>query len=294
MIADELGRGDAGSALSVVSGAYAAIIVGRCGTADQRAQLAPSGGGRRSPRGSILYFEGYGRSPFELEAVVTGPGPAGHKVGVVRAVEVDFGVAVGQAADGLRASLLGGDQLRLGVGRATEQIGARAASLSTVDLAACGAGQQLDPEREAELHRCIAGMRLALASISIGVARTALRYAAEYAAERQAFGRPIANFQGVSFPLVDCEMAIDAARLAVSDVAAGIDGSEDARRLADEVAVAVAAAGQVGAATTAAAVNTLGGHGYLTDHPVERWYRDAVVLAALDFDPLLSDWSAVR
>jgi alkylation response protein AidB-like acyl-CoA dehydrogenase len=40
---------------------------------------------------------------------------------------------------------------------------------------------------------------------------------------------------------------------------------------------------------TRSAINTLGGHGFLTDHPVERWFRAAVTLAAVDFDPLLAD-----
>lgn len=295
MIAEELGRGDAGTALDVVAGVYAAVVVGRCGTSEQRQVLAGSGAGRGGPpRGTLLYYEGFGRDPLELTATAEGGAITGRKIGVVRADASAFGVAVVRTDGGLAAHLLDGTDLAAlsGATEHAETIGARSASLATVVLT--GGVNRLDGADGIELHRCVAGYRLAVASIMLGTAESAIRYAAYYAAERQAFGRAISEFQGVAFPLVDAEIAVDAARLAVRDLAAEIDVTDDPRRLAEVASDVVAGASQAGVVATGTAVNTLGGHGYLTDHPVERWYRDAAVLAAMDFDVLMTDWSATR
>ena len=296
-IAEELGRGDAGTALDVVVGAYAAILVSRCGTQAQRRALAPAGAA--PVRGTVLYFEGFGRSPLELKTTVTdegGPVLTGRKVAVVRAGSSGFGVAVGRDGDEVRAVYLPHAALAsLSTVRddtASGKIGARAAATSVVDLADLRGGEPLDGGAPIDLHRCLAGMRLAVASILLGTADAAIGYAARYASEREAFGRPIAACQGVAFPLVDAEIGVEAARLAVQDLAADGDRIDDPVLLAERTAVAVAAVTQAAAVATATAVNVLGGHGYLTDHPVERWYRDAAALAAIDFDPLLTDWSA--
>jgi alkylation response protein AidB-like acyl-CoA dehydrogenase len=311
LIAEELGKGDAGTALDVVLGAYAAIIVGRCGADRHRRGLVPADSG--SPRGTMLYFEGFGRAPLELETTATAAGDgwavSGRKTAVIRPDSSDYGVVIARRGTaGLCAVHLPRACLAtLSVIRddgAAGKIGLRSAATSTVGLAALTGGELLDTGPEIELHRSLAGMRLAVASILIGTADAAIRYAAGYAADREAFGRPIAGFQGVAFPLVDAEIALDAARLAIWDLAAGIDRAPDPRYadpsyadpryLAEATSAAVAAAAQAGAVGTAIAVNTLGGHGYLTDHPVERWYRDAAALAAIDFDPLLTEWSAIR
>jgi alkylation response protein AidB-like acyl-CoA dehydrogenase len=131
-----------------------------------------------------------------------------------------------------------------------------------------------------------------VASILVGVAAAAVAYAAGYASERVAFGHTIASFQGVAFPLVDADMGVDAARLAIRDLAAGLVDIGDLQELSDATGAAVGAASQAASTAVTAAVNTLGGHGYLTDHPVERFYRDAAFLAAIDFDPLATEWSA--
>lgn len=316
IIAEELGKGDAGTALDVVLGAYAAIIVGR-GDADRhRRGLSQADSG--SSRGTMLYFEGFGRSPLELRSTATAAGDgwavSGRKTAVIRPDSSDYGVVIARGETPATAPTAGLCAVHLpraclatlAVVRddgAAGKIGLQSAATSTVDLADTG-GELLDTGPEIELHRILAGMRLAVASILIGTADAAIRYAAGYASDREAFGRPIAGFQGVAFPLVDAEIAVDAARLAIWDLAAGIERGTDARYLdaryldahylAEATAAAVAAAAQAGSVGTAAAVNTLGGHGYLTDHPVERWYRDAAVLAAIDFDPLLTDWSAIR
>jgi alkylation response protein AidB-like acyl-CoA dehydrogenase len=301
-IAEELAKGDAGTALDVIMGAYAAIIVSRCGDEQQRRDLGSSGTDAGPRRGTVLYYEGYGRSPLELESTATavdgGWALFGRKSVVVRADSSDYGVTIARAGSDLLAVRLSAANLgslpRTRDGSISKKLGVRAASTSVVELTDLTGGELLSARDSIVLHQCVAGMRLAVASILIGTGAAAVTYAAEYASNREAFGRTIADFQGVAFPLADADTAVEAARLSIRDLAADIDGIHDAERLADRTARAVAGAVHAGTLATATAVNTLGGHGYLTDHPVERWYRDAAVLATIDFDPLLTDWSPSR
>lgn len=300
VIAEELGKADAGTALDVVVGAYAAIVVGRCGTPEQRRLLAPT---TASPplRGTLLYFEGFGRTPAELESTAVPVGErvlvSGRKVVVVRATDSTFGVVVARQGDELAAVLMPAEAMSaLRVVRddaCLGKIGVRSAATSIVDLGGAE-GEALDHCSGLDLPQVIAGFRLAVASILLGVGEAAVRYAADYASSREAFGHPIADFQGVSFPLVESEIALDSARLAVRDLAAEADFFDDPGMLADRTSSVIAGATQAATVATVTAVNTLGGHGYLADHPVERWYRDAAVLAAVDFDPTLIDWSPTR
>jgi alkylation response protein AidB-like acyl-CoA dehydrogenase len=131
------------------------------------------------------------------------------------------------------------------------------------------------------------GAKLVTAGIALGLARAAVEYAAAYARERTAFGRPIGAFQGISFMIADRATDLDAARLLCWEAGWALDA---ARPGADRLVMA--ACGQAVAAAAAAsddAVQVLGGHGYMRDHPVELWYRDAMTLATLDAPWLIGD-----
>jgi alkylation response protein AidB-like acyl-CoA dehydrogenase len=112
-----------------------------------------------------------------------------------------------------------------------------------------------------------------VAAQAIGIARAALEYATTYATQREAFGGPIIDNQGIAFPLAELATQIDAARLltwraswmAANGVAFHRGEGSMSKMAASEVAVRA----------TERAIQTLGGWGYITDHPVEKWYRDA-------------------
>lgn len=114
--------------------------------------------------------------------------------------------------------------------------------------------------------------RIEVAACSIGVARAALEYARDYANERRAFGRAIARFQGVSFPLADALTRLHAARLLTWDAARAADRGE---QFGTKASMAKLFASEAAVATTSQAMQVLGGHGYVEDHPIEKWYRDA-------------------
>jgi acyl-CoA dehydrogenase len=114
--------------------------------------------------------------------------------------------------------------------------------------------------------------RVHLAAGAIGIARAALEYAAEYARERTAFGKPIGQHQAVGFRLADMATRIDAARLLAHRAARSMDAG---RHVPAEAAMAKLFASEAATWCTWAAVQTLGGWGYSREYPVEKWMRDA-------------------
>ncbi|MGC4772904.1 acyl-CoA dehydrogenase family protein [Micromonospora sp. DT44] len=110
---------------------------------------------------------------------------------------------------------------------------------------------------------------------ALGVARAAYEYALDYAKERVQFGRPIIENQAVAFTLADMRMEIDAARLLVWR--ASWMGRNNRPFTAGEGSMSKLKAGEVAVSVTEKAVQLLGGAGFLRDHPVERWYRDAKI-----------------
>lgn len=116
--------------------------------------------------------------------------------------------------------------------------------------------------------------RIGIAAQSIGMARAALETAIAYARDRTAFGRPIMEHQAVAFRLVEAKTKLEAARQltlhAARLKAAGANALEAA-------CMAKLFASEVAEAVCTAAIQTLGGYGYLADYPVERIYRDVRV-----------------
>jgi alkylation response protein AidB-like acyl-CoA dehydrogenase len=121
--------------------------------------------------------------------------------------------------------------------------------------------------------------RLGIAACAVGLAQAAVDYAAGYAREREQFGRPIADFQGVSFMLADMATQVSAAR-ALTLAAARL--KDAGRPFSVEAAKAKLFATDVAMRVTTDAIQVLGGYGYVSDHPVERWFREAKVLQIVE------------
>jgi acyl-CoA dehydrogenase len=112
-----------------------------------------------------------------------------------------------------------------------------------------------------------------VAAQAIGIARAALEFARDYAVQREAFGQPIIENQGVAFPLADLAADIDGARLLTwraAWMAAQRRPFENA-----EGSMSKLTASEVAVRTCEQAIQTMGGWGYIKDFPVEKWYRDA-------------------
>ena len=118
------------------------------------------------------------------------------------------------------------------------------------------------------------GGRIGIASQSIGMARSAFEVALAYAKDRESFGTPIFNHQAVGFRLAECATKIEAARQLTWHAASLRDAG---RPCLKEAAMAKLYASEMAEEVCTAAIQTLGGYGYVSDFPVERIYRDVRV-----------------
>lgn len=116
------------------------------------------------------------------------------------------------------------------------------------------------------------GGRISIAALSIGIAKGAYEAAVKYAKERQQFGQPIANFQGISFKLADMATKIQAAELLTRQAA---DLKNVGKKMTKEAAMAKYYASEIACQVANEAVQIFGGYGYTKDFPVEKFYRDA-------------------
>lgn len=121
--------------------------------------------------------------------------------------------------------------------------------------------------------------RLGIAACAVGLAQAACDYATQYASQRRQFGRAVIDFQGVGFMLADMATQIGAARSLVLHAARLRDAGRGFRVAA---AQAKLFATDVAMRVTTDAVQVLGGYGYVSDHPVERYFREAKVLQIVE------------
>jgi alkylation response protein AidB-like acyl-CoA dehydrogenase len=115
--------------------------------------------------------------------------------------------------------------------------------------------------------------------MAVGVARAAMEYSRDYAKERVAFGEPVGSRQAVAFMLAEMAIEIDATRLMTWEAAWKLDRKDDATK---EAALAKAYADDMVLMVTDRAVQILGGHGYVREHPVELWLRNGRGFSTFD------------
>ena len=115
-------------------------------------------------------------------------------------------------------------------------------------------------------------MRVATAAAAVGVANAAFEYSMNYAKEREVFGVKVAQKQAIAFMLAEMRTEIESSRLLTWEAAWKLDqGKED---VFTEVYFAVTGAADMVMMVTDRAVQILGGHGYIREHPVEMWMRN--------------------
>ena len=131
---------------------------------------------------------------------------------------------------------------------------------------------RLGGESGMDFELVLAPMRVATAAAAVGVANAAFEYSKDYAKEREAFGVKIAQKQAIAFMLAEMRTEIEASRLLNWEAAWKLDqGHEDA---AIEAYLAYTGAVDMAMMVTDRAVQILGGHGYIREHPVEMWMRN--------------------
>ncbi|MCE7947353.1 MAG: acyl-CoA dehydrogenase [Chloroflexi bacterium CFX4] len=137
-----------------------------------------------------------------------------------------------------------------------------------------GAACKLGGEAGTRYQRILSHSRTALAALAVGVARGAFEYARDYAKTRVQFGAPIAHRQSIAFMLAEMAIEVDSARLLTWEAAWKLD-QDHGGDYTTESYLAKEYAAKAALFVTDCAVQVLGGHGYIREHPVERWLRNA-------------------
>lgn len=161
-------------------------------------------------------------------------------------------------------------------GKKENKLGMRASETAEVILEDCRVplsarlGEEGDGFKQA--MKILDGGRISIAALSLGIAKGALAAAARYAQERQQFGQPIANFQGISFKLAEMATKVHGAELMTRHASAlKMEGTS----MTKEAAMAKYYASEVAVEVSTDAVQIFGGYGYTKDFPVEKFYRDS-------------------
>jgi len=179
---------------------------------------------------------------------------------------------------GMSAFLVPTDAPGYAVARLEDKLGQHSSDTALVQLDGCRIPVENRIGAEGEGYKialgALEGGRIGIAAQSIGMARSAFEVALQYAKERQAFGGVIFEQQAVGFRLADCATQIEAARQLVWHAAALRDAG---RPCLKEAAMAKLFASEMAERVCSAAIQTLGGYGYVNDFPVERIYRDVRV-----------------
>jgi len=127
--------------------------------------------------------------------------------------------------------------------------------------------------------RLLSQSRVAMSAMAVGVARAAFDYSRDYAKERRAFGAPIATKQAIAFMLAEMAIEVEAMRLLAWEAASWLDKGDDAVKQSYQARNYAASSVLM---VTDNAVQILGGHGYIREHPVEMWLRNARAFAVLE------------
>jgi butyryl-CoA dehydrogenase len=158
------------------------------------------------------------------------------------------------------------------------KLGQHSSDTAQISLEDCRIPRENLIGQEGEGYRialsALEGGRIGIAAQSVGMARSAFEVALAYAKDRKSFGQPIFDHQAVGFRLADCATRIEAARQLIWHAAALRDAG---RPCLKEAAMAKLFASEMAERTCSAALQTLGGYGYVADFPVERIYRDVRV-----------------
>ncbi len=283
LIAEELGWGDLAIALHILAPRLLVYPVLEMGTEEQKKEFLPRFTGPRFRAVTAAVMEPrFGFDPAEM--TTTARRENGHyvlngaKCYVPLARTADAILVYARLGNGgcenVAGFLVPQGTPGLHIAEREKHMGLKGIETYEIVLEECRipASQRLGGDRGCNFGRILNQCRVALAALAVGVGRAAFEYARDYAKQRRAFGVPIAQKQAIAFLLAEMAIEIDASRLLAWEAAWKLDRGEEATR---EAVLAKQYAANTALRVTDGAVQILGGHGYIRDHPVEMWLRNA-------------------
>ena len=288
LVLEEIAAGDGGTstAISVTNCPVNAILM-RYGNAQQKKQwlvplaqgemlgvfclTEPHVGSDASSLRTTAVKDGDGYVINGVKQFITS-GKNGHAAVVIAVTDK------GAGKKGMSAFMVPTDAPGYVVARLEDKLGQHSSDTAQINFDNCRIPAENLIGNEGEGYRialgALEGGRIGIAAQSIGMARSAFEFALQYAKERQSFGTAIFNHQAVGFRLADCATKLEAARQLIWHAASLRDAGLPCLK---EAAMAKLFASEMAEEVCSAAIQTLGGYGYVSDFPVERIYRDVRV-----------------
>ncbi len=288
LVLEEIAAGDGGTstAISVTNCPVNAILLRYATEAQKQQWLVPLAQGKLL--GAFCLTEphvGSDASGLRTTAVKVGDEYAinGVKQFITSGKHGDVAIVIavtdkGAGKKGMSAFVVPTNTPGYGVARLEDKLGQHSSDTAQINFDNCRIPAENLIGKEGEGYGIalggLEGGRIGIAAQSVGMARSALEVAIAYAKERHSFGTAIFNHQAVGFRLADCATQLEAARQLIWHAACLRDAG---RPCLKEAAMAKLFASEMAEKVCSAAIQTLGGYGYVSDFPLERIYRDVRV-----------------
>ncbi len=278
LLSEALALGDMGIAVACLAPAGVSTALGLWGDADQQSTYLPAFVGEDVPAAALAMLEPRALfDPFDLHTRAReangGYVLEGVKALVPRALDGELFIVAAELA-GYGPALFIVEPGSTGITVEPEPgMGLRAAATGrmTFEDLKLPAGALLGDASPEVYRDCVQLGRLAWCAVAVGTAQAVLDYVIPYVKDRVAFGEPISNRQAVAFAVANIAIELEGMRLSTYRAASRID---QGLPFAREVTLARRLCSERGAPIGSDGVQLLGGHGYVKEHPVERWYRD--------------------
>jgi acyl-CoA dehydrogenase len=287
LAAEEMAFGDLAGALSVMAPGLFAIPVLLAGTEEQKNEYLPSiVEGDWTPYTAALIEPHYDFDPNDLKtkATINGDGIliSGEKAYVPFANESKATIVFASLDGKTQGFIVPNDLSGIHIGDRQKMLGINALPVYPVkyDTVRIPIANRLGGESGHDFSPILASFWLATAAIALGVSKAALEYALNYAKDRDVFGMKVAQKQSIAFMMAEMATEIEAIRVLTWEAAWMLDkGNADAYK---EAYLAYTGAADMAMMVTDRAVQILGGHGYIREHPVEKWMREGRSFAMLN------------
>jgi alkylation response protein AidB-like acyl-CoA dehydrogenase len=291
IIAEELAYGDLSLAMHSLCPATVAYPIAEFGTDEQKKKYLPIFCDEEFKAGAAALMEP--RIDFDLASTQTTATLDGEDyvlngtkclVPLAADAEVILVYAQTDAAQGVKgvqAFLVDKGTAGLEIGDREKNMGIKALDTRKITLKDCRVpkANKLGGDAGCDAQKLLNYSYVGLSAMAVGVARAAFEYSRDYAKDREAFGEPIASRQAIAFMLAEMAIEVDATRLLTWEAAWRLDKGLDADK---EAFLAKQYAAEKVLMVTDRAVQILGGHGYIREHPVELWLRNGRGFAMFD------------
>ena len=282
---EEMSWGDLAGTLAVMAPNLFGVPIALVGSTQQKERfLSAIVAADWKPYSAAMIEPEFDFDPNELRTVAETSGKSylitGEKVFVPFANQARWMIVYARLGEETQAFIVPGESEGLSIGDRQKLMGIHALPVYKVSFNKVRVPREnrLGGTAGHPITPLIASMHLATAAMAIGLSRAAYEYSREYAKEREVFGVKVAQKQAIAFMLAEIATEIEAIRLLTWEAAWKLDaGKADA---AQSAYLAFSGAADMAMMVTDRAVQILGGHGYIREHPVELWMRNGRGIAA--------------